>query len=64
MAQSYDGLISRTLWAAVLHPFDLIATRMITERSPAYRTASMAVSSVVDVSQTEIRCRIPSSPSL
>eukprot|EP00953_Heterococcus_sp_UTEX-ZZ885_P029065 15465-Heterococcus_DN1.PRE.1 len=38
MAQSYEGLISRVVWALVLHPFDLIATRMITESSPRYAT--------------------------
>jgi hypothetical protein len=50
MAQSYEGLISRVVWALVLHPFDLIATRMITESSPRYATFRSSIEAATKVS--------------
>jgi hypothetical protein len=54
MAQSYEGLISRVVWALVLHPFDLIATRMITESSPRYATFRSSIEAATKVSEHNI----------
>jgi hypothetical protein len=51
MAQSYEGLISRVVWALVLHPFDLIATRMITEASPRYATFRSSIEAATKVNE-------------
>lgn len=47
LAQSYEGIVTRMLWASILHPFDLLATRMITESRPEYATMASSVRHVL-----------------
>lgn len=37
LAQTYEGFATRIVWASILHPFDLLATRMMTESAPEVR---------------------------
>ncbi|CAM9774047.1 unnamed protein product [Ascophyllum nodosum] len=46
-AQTHEGVVAKMLWACILHPFDLIATRMVTESSPQYATTTSSVSHVL-----------------
>ena len=34
LAQTYEGFATRIVWATILHPFDLLATRIMTESGP------------------------------
>eukprot|EP00903_Cladosiphon_okamuranus_P015732 g14520.t1 len=47
LAQTYEGFVTRIAWASVLHPFDLLATRMITESAPEYSTGISSVRHVL-----------------
>ncbi|CAN0148636.1 unnamed protein product, partial [Discosporangium mesarthrocarpum] len=47
LAQTYEGFLNRMVWAVMLHPFDLVATRMITENSPQYSTFRGAVKHIL-----------------
>lgn len=38
-AQTYEGFATRIVWASILHPFDLLATRMMTESAPEVKDA-------------------------
>ncbi|KAG5177788.1 hypothetical protein JKP88DRAFT_331191 [Tribonema minus] len=40
---AYEGVLSRAVWAVALHPFDLLATRMITEAGARYATVRAAL---------------------
>ncbi|CAN0272985.1 unnamed protein product, partial [Ectocarpus sp. 12 AP-2014] len=44
LAQTYEGFATRILWAGILHPFDLLATRMMTESRPEVSDAVLRVS--------------------
>ena len=37
LAQTYEGFATRIVWASILHPFDFLATRMMTESAPEVR---------------------------
>ncbi|CAN0066632.1 unnamed protein product [Pylaiella littoralis] len=47
LAQTYEGFATRIVWASILHPFDLLATRMMTEGSPEYSTGIASVRHVL-----------------
>ncbi|CAM9709684.1 unnamed protein product [Ectocarpus fasciculatus] len=47
LAQTYEGFATRILWAGILHPFDLLATRMMTESRPEYATGTSSVRHVL-----------------
>ncbi|CBJ30792.1 conserved unknown protein [Ectocarpus siliculosus] len=47
LAQTYEGFATRILWAGILHPFDLLATRMMTESRPEYATGTASVRHVL-----------------
>eukprot|EP00904_Undaria_pinnatifida_P002364 jgi/Undpi1/12128/HiC_scaffold_5.g01804.m1 len=47
LAQTYEGVATRIVWATLLHPFDLLATRMITESRTEYSTVASSVRHVL-----------------
>lgn len=53
---AYEGFMSRAAWAVALHPFDLVATRMITEPGPEYATALTTAKAAIAVSPKHTKC--------
>jgi len=47
LVQTYEGVGVKALWAALLHPFDLIATRMITTSGEKYRNVTNSLKTII-----------------